>query len=778
MVDGFRVHKEKCNPGRGSGFEKYPPLVERSMSTTFDQALSVEPGDMAVTYSRFNALFSSERLISGVMALVFLPWLVVVLCTAGIWGAVNFLAYAIMVFAAGYGIVCLALPARARTQAIVLAPAVGILAFSALTAFWLRLGLPLIWVPALWLGLSAAGALGLWRDRALWAKGAVTYGGALVVLSVLICAVYFLPSACNDGVLRHDGSFNWIYGDTQYFHSVTASIKNSDGPPRAPGMSIQELRYHFGPYAPAAAISRLDGLELGDAFARVTRGASLWALVLSCFGLGTFLSLKANGGRFGGVMSVAGLFFYGSLLSLFTDERNSSSYVTGAILAVIPTVAVPADGGPFSHLILGHSMLHGLGAVTAIMGVCLIQRERGSLSSWQEFILLALPAFVVSVNSVGAMYCLGIVGILLFWGRLGEVRSWLSIMLMFGLFLGAWHIMGYSHSPDMAGATINRHPETYWWWLVVSFTVGLGFRILGFRWITQPLRDPLSALVIATTLGLLLFNLSIQLDGNERYGMYYLDSMLSIFAFSRLSSGWWRGAERARWITEWLRLTGQAVFFFIAYAVLMRIADHMTHSDRWISYNRAQMVALCLLGLVIVGTSALMKWSRRSSMVLSATLMGVLMIGFLSWITPWLNFGMGRMKMDVTISPGEVQGLKRLGELAARDERFATNKHDVDSSADKSGRSYAYAALSERPVLLEGYLHHTQRDSPAFKALLLDNELIFTTTDAETLRNLAKTWSVRWLVARPGTDIALPRPLPVWLVQQPDSGDLRIYRIE
>ena len=50
--------------------------------------------------------------------------------------------------------------------------------------------------------------------------------------------------------------------------------------------------------------------------------------------------------------------------------------------------------------------------------------------------------------------------------------------------------------------------------------------------------------------------------------MYYLDSVFSIFAFSRLTSGWWRGAERARWITEWLRLAGKAVFFFIAYAVV------------------------------------------------------------------------------------------------------------------------------------------------------------------------------------------------------------------
>ena len=137
----------------------------------------------------------------------------------------------------------------------------------------------------------------------------------------------------------------------------------------------------------------------------MTRGASLWALVLSCFGLGTLLSLKATGGKFGGIMSVAGLFFYGSLLSLFTDESNSSSHVTGAILFKIPEVAVLADGGPFSHLILGHSMLHGLGAITAIMGLCLVQRERDAPLTWRGLILLALPALAVAVHSVAALYC-------------------------------------------------------------------------------------------------------------------------------------------------------------------------------------------------------------------------------------------------------------------------------------------------------------------------------------------------------------------------------------
>jgi len=727
-----------------------------------------------------NVLMCSERRISVVMALVFLPWIAVVFLTAGGWAALNLFGYAILVFAAGYSIVCLALPATARTQTIVLAPAAGILAISALTAIWVRLGLPLIWAPVLWLGLATAGALCLWRDRALWAKSTFAYAGALVVLSVMICAVYFLPGALNDAVLRRDGSYNWIYPDTQYNNSMAASIRNGDSPPKEPGSVTAELLYHFGPYAPAAAISRVDGLDLGDAYARVTRGASLWALVLSCFGLGTVLSLKANGGKFGGIMSLAGFFFYGALLSLFTDEWNSASRVHGAILFMIPGVDVRSNGGPFSHLILGHSTLHAVGAITAIMGLCLIQRDLGEVPKWQELILLTLPAFVVTVHSAGSLYCLCAAAILLFWGRLGALRSWLSIVLMVCLFLGAWRIMGYGHAPDAMGTTLklDLHWSWQWWTLVVWFMVGLGFRILAFRWISKPLRDPLSAMVLATFVGFLLFFLLVQFPHEEQvYGIIYLQCMFSIFAFSRLTSGWWRGVKRSQWIADWLRLATKGMIMLVACAVLLRIANYAVHSQDKIAAIRNQILPCCLLILLMAGTLALMKRSRRFAMVGSAILMGVLLIGFTAWIAPLMNFGLGRMKMDVTLKPGEVRGLKRLGELAAPGELFATNKHAVDTVATHPERSYAYSALAGHPVLLEGYWYHTPTESPELKTLLLGNDLIFKTNDPETVREIARAWRVRWLVARPGTDIALPRPLPVWLVEQQNCGDLKIYRI-
>ncbi|MFZ0304178.1 MAG: hypothetical protein WAL75_15915, partial [Terracidiphilus sp.] len=66
---------------------------------------------------------------------------------------------------------------------------------------------------------------------------------------------------------------------------------------------------------------------------------------------------------------------------------------------------------------------------------------------------------------------------------------------------------------------------------------------------------------------------------------------------------------------------------------------------------------------------------------------------------------------------------------------------------------------------------------PWFNTLFHDNDLLFSTSDPATLRDIAGKWHVRYLVARTGTDIALPRPLPQWLNEQQNCGDLKIYRI-
>jgi hypothetical protein len=736
------------------------------------------PSDVTEAGSKLNAYMHSNRRIPTVLGLVIVPWLAVGLLTAGVWSAFCMIGYTIFVFAIGYGVVSFVLPVSSRMQGLFLAPALGIVAISAVGALALRFGLPLSWVLVLWFGLLVPGAIALWSDRSLWAKESVAYGGTLVALSVLICLVYFLPSARNDAVLRSDGSFNWMYVDTQHFYAIAAAIESGGSPPQSPGSSTAQLLYHFGPYVPAAAISELTGLDLGDSLARVTRGASLWALTLSSFGIGTLLSIRANGRNFGGVMSVAGLFFYGSLMSLFSNEANSSSYVAGAILYKIPGIEVLGDGGPFSHLVLGHSLLHGLVAITSILGLCLIGSADGSPSTWRALGFVLLPALAVPTNSVAALYIVGAVGILLFWDKLGSPWTWLSILLMLCFFLAAWRIMGFTHSSDAAGAAIKQHILWQWRTIVISFLVGLGFRISALKWISKSFSDPLSVLVLATILGLLSFSLVLHLkDDNERYGIYFLQAMFSIFAFSRLKLDSWRSEERSRWAADWFRLAGYGMFTLASAGALAGIWLYIRHSHAGIpSFGRMVLfVFLVSLGLTVI--AAFMKRNHSFAAVCSAILMGALAVGFLAWITPWLDYGLGRMKMDVTLMPGEVQGLRRLRELAPREERFATNRHEIPSLALRRERSYAYGGFSERPVLLEGYLDRGITALPWFDSMLRDNDTLFSTKDPATLHRIAVTYQVHWLVARPGTDIAVSRPLPSWLVEQQNTGDLKIYRV-
>ena len=725
-----------------------------------------------------TALSSRAVRMPVALGLGMLPWLAVAFWTGGVATGICLAAYVLAALCAGYAVAAFALPRSRRVTSIVLAPALGIFTFAGSGALGLRSGLSVRGIFFLWLALAAVGTVALWRDRSSWIADVVPHGKSLIVLSAVICLIYFVPGAKNDSILRPDGSYNWIYVDTQHFYALASSIKSSVGAPRSPGTVTAELNYHFGPYVPAAAISCVTGLELGNALVRVTRAASLWALVLSTFGIGTILSLKATGERIGGMFSVVGLFFYGSIMSLFSNEANSASYVSGAILYKIPGIEVLADGGPFSHLVLGHSVLHGLVAITAVLGLCLIAGESGVDQAWRWVILLALPALAVPNNSVAALYILSSAGIILFWDRWRSLRSWAFVLVMLGLFFASWRMMGFNHSNDAAGAGIKHDMLAEWWTIVIWFTVGLGFRILSLQWISKSLRDRISILVAATLIELLCFTVTLNIgDGNERYGVYFLQAMLSIFAFSRVRASFWRVEVRRDWCASWFRLAAVGLAILAGIAIAARMALFLTHRHSGIHGFGKEVTGACVAAVLCFGIAVLMKRNLHIASVASAVMMCILAVGLLAWIAPWLDFGMGRMRMDIALSSGEVAGLHRLHELAALDQRFATNRHQFDSIAQRRERSYAYGAFSERPVLLEGYLDRGITQLPWFNSMLHDNDLMFTTNDSDTLHRIAKQYQVQWLVAQPGSDLVIARPLPSWLVEQQNTGTLKIYKV-
>ena len=66
-----------------------------------------------------------------------------------------------------------------------------------------------------------------------------------------------------------------------------------------------------------------------------------------------------------------------------------------------------------------------------------------------------------------------------------------------------------------------------------------------------------------------LLSCSTSVDGGERYGIYFLQCMFSIFAFSRVTSRWWHGAERFQLIADWLRVAIKGMILFVACGFLI-----------------------------------------------------------------------------------------------------------------------------------------------------------------------------------------------------------------
>ena len=138
--------------------------------------------------------------------------------------------------------------------------------------------------------------------------------------------------------------------------------------------------------------------------------------------------------------------------------------------------------------------------------------------------------------------------------------------------------------------------------------VGLGFRIVGFRWISQPLKEPLSALILISFVGLLAFALLLNLrDENERYGIYFLQAIFSILAFSRFTSRFWRGVKRSKIMLEWLRVAKITMLILIVAGALIAVVAVVAHHRTGVSHFGIKIFLSCFLLSLLAYLSWVMK---------------------------------------------------------------------------------------------------------------------------------------------------------------------------
>ena len=715
-----------------------------------------------------------------VVPLAVAPWVLVALVTGGPSVAVHMLVT--LAVLGGLGALALRYGMTEHGEALyLLAIPVGFVFAASLLALGLRIGLS---VRITGWALVALGLMGLLMVRGEGrglGRQHLRYGVLYIVLSAMVCGLYFAPGAWQDGVTTADGSFQWMYIDTQYQMANAAVAKTDQAPPAMPGMSTAPFIYHFAPYSVAGAISAMTGLTIADATVRVVRGIGLLALLLASLGLGRILARRIGDADLGGIASVVGLFLYGSLSALFGSTNNTTATAElPAVLFPMPGLAgVVHDGGWFSHLVLGHSELWG--GIGLLVTLALVTHRLTSITRPRTSVDLSIvvPALVLPINVIAGIGATGVVASVY---AIMAIRHRRALLVSAGSLvvagLVAW-IMGYIGSPSASGVAIDAGYSakalTLWRWLFV----GLGVRVVAGAWFRRLRIDPAAWILIALVAGYfpIWFFLKDSFDGHNLYALKFLQGVLSVYAFAwlggllgRTEQSWFSTVARELLRWSW-RLGVVLLTVDLVAASLTTIRGQVTPRPLVFATIGALAVTLC--------SGVLLVWRERSPTgwrLASVAVFLVISLGFAAWLPSWMGYGLNRLRLHVTMSSDEVAALRWVRDTSRPDALIATNHHSIDAFRARRDRSYGYRMMAERPILLEGW-EYGEMLTPQFPAVRRDNQVLFQTEDTDKARAIVQKYNIKYIVTAPGTDLQVT-PEASWLQLAAHYGSVKVYQVQ
>jgi hypothetical protein len=713
-----------------------------------------------------------------------LPWIIILLFTSSLITLMTFLSVIVGLIVLGRLLLETASTNLLQEDKIFLSLPAGYLVISGIIALTVRFGISpsvVFWTLAAFVVLALSprfvreSFIQSWKVHGL---------GALAILSLIIAFIYFLPGAIRDAVYLPDGSYNWMYVDTQYFSAIAANVKTCIGAPKCPGVSFIDLSYHFGPYSVAGAISAALGIPIGDALVRIARPIALLSLILTTYTAGRFLGRTVAQEATGGILAVVGLFFYGSIGALFSSSP-SSSLVTGAIVFDLPYLAVPSDGGPFAHLILGHSQVHGLSGLLLLIVVLLSKLQ---VRDWRCFRLDAStfgPAILFPTSVILGFAFLGLYILLLSWFGARQKRTWITLCIAVAAAIFSAWAMGYMNilGSGLVGFTHLPSIQEKMFALCVWIYIGLGIRLYAFSSVKNPFNDPVSAVLIISFSGLTAAGVFCGAM-DARYGFLYAQGILGVFAFAFLSAplhaainkGWREVFSEINKVIRIVFISGAG--FLIYSSISWWLSTHSTSAS---IDNQTAIIRLIKVSSIVVVFSvtsfiimARPNYLRKS---FAMVIVSVCIFGFTAWVTDWINYGLGRLNMDITISKEEVKGLEILRRVSEKGDLICTNKHMLTGYRSGMERSYAYGALSERPILIEGFFYSGLENMQLIQEVLKENDLLFDSSQPGVVKSIIEKYGIKYLVVRPGTALTIANELPDWLREIQVTGNLKIYAV-
>lgn len=716
------------------------------------------------------------RTLPGAVALAVLPWLAATVLASGLTLALYFVLALLMITGLGWLLLTAFGRPASDSDTALFSPAAGFIGLCALTIAGQMVGLASAMI--FW-AASGAGILGFvlfCRILARHPRGkALACGMWIVLLSWLVAAVYFAPSAMRNGVLSPDGVFTWIHTDTPFLNAIAATNKSWIWPPRPVSLPSGALSYHYGAYFLSTLFSLSLGIEVSAASNLLVRGVALLSLFAAALGFSRVFGRRVGAGPYAGLLGILALFFMGSpVLVMGLGIAGVSKEGTPSLLGLkLNTVLYDAQ---FTHFIIGHSYLWGLLGLVAVLGLLLsgkgCENGEGLVGPGSVFVLAPL---VICINVFAGLGATGIVVAVSVWCGWRHLRTWLMVAVSCAVLLLSFKLicLGGGGSSLVVG---KASPSVFWEFLGWAL-MGCGVRMLPLDLFKRERRSLVWPVLLLLFVGYsaLTWLVAERVAGNQYYGKGFLQPILGIMTLVLLSGPLESlikrdiqpiVSESVRLLRVWLTI---AVLVFAVSSVVLSV-------DVVIGRPIAPVARVVLFSMAIVlfllGADRLAwRWSlaRRT---LGVGLIMLVLLSLTAWLPAFASYAVGRgARRAVSVSPDAYQGLLALRLASKPGDLIATNKPLFQGNS----ASYDYAALSERYVLLEGW-RYGKLSGSVFEQVRRDNEILFSTDGVSEARRIVERYCIDYLVLVPGTSLGFDVAGQSWLTELPGGGSMKVWR--
>jgi hypothetical protein len=714
-------------------------------------------------------------------------WLALGLCSpGGLRVAVAILAAAAVLFGSGQSLLwCFGGRAGRGAGSTLLALPVGLTVFAGLAQMAHHLGFPAwsCWVLAIVLALPGLG-LACCQLRGIWFVP-VSYGWLYLAAIVLVGLVYYLPKSQQDSVHSADGGMCWIYPDSA-FHEAIVAVLPLAAPLRNPGLYSHEFAYHYGRHALAGWLVALFALTEGDSLARVLHMLGLAAVVLGGIRLGQASARTPQEKPLAGLMAVFLLFFLPNLTTVFMNQGDSCSRHPQGILprsAATNELSRAVADSHLDHFLSGGSTLWA--AVVALCVAALLSRQNeGAVETEDEFpvLPLVLSIFGIALNGVAGLACAAVVAGSALWSH----RNWrgLAFAVAAVAFLRAGqYFTGLSHAESIAWVGPGGMVFALIRGALCAFFLLISFRglcLLQFAWGTRQSKTALLLFLVAN------FGL-YEVFFLQGYPLQILAVLLSGYAAAPLAA-----------IIESLRSGGPSwsqawaavMLCFKRYSLGLLILAAVLLPPAWYPLLRHRGLeaiygfSVLLPGVLFVTAGLYVFLARAVKTAWTPRPRGTAAIGCLLFllsaagtVRAELNWVLDYLGNSTALDAGRVRSLEFVRDCPELGSLAATTHHDIET-ASLPERSYGYAALSRRCMLLEGWRYGCAEDSPLLKEVMEDNGRLFATHDAGEARAIAAKYGVTHILLEPGQSLGFDVASSPWLRAVPNPGTLTILAVQ